>query len=92
MGNHLCGTLNKRKEDADGNEGRATDRKQHSVRKPPKEEVLYATIDHGDEKEQRKTNDDGEDGCDYAVINVSSAPARPAASEEDCMEDYVLMR
>ncbi|KAG9349001.1 hypothetical protein JZ751_029318 [Albula glossodonta] len=59
--------------------------------KTSKEEVLYATIDHGDADRQRTVVNNDDDGCDYAVINIPSGPAQKAAIREDCTDDYVLM-
>lgn len=58
-----------------------------------KEDVLYATIDHGDEKTSRhKANRrDSDNDCDYAEVKFPSEAAKKSTNSEDCTDDYVLM-
>ncbi|XP_064182659.1 uncharacterized protein si:ch211-214p13.7 [Anguilla rostrata] len=90
MGNNLCGILKKKTEDTNGDTGAAIDRENHDG-KNLSEEVLYTTIDHGNETTRRKMEHDSEDGCDYATINIPSGPAHEATIKEDWSDDYVLM-
>ncbi|XP_053536891.1 uncharacterized protein si:ch211-214p13.7 isoform X2 [Ictalurus punctatus] len=62
----------------------------------PKEDVLYATIDHGtDHTAGHGTNTDRRDSmdndCHYAVVMLPSEPVKKLDNNEDCADDYVLM-
>ncbi|MGH0143455.1 UNVERIFIED_CONTAM: hypothetical protein FKN15_000406 [Acipenser sinensis] len=56
---------------------------------PVNEDVLYATIDHGDPANSRKTVVMS-DNCDYAVVSLPSVKKRNNSNEE-CNDDYVQM-
>ncbi|XP_049341125.1 uncharacterized protein si:ch211-214p13.7 [Astyanax mexicanus] len=55
----------------------------------PKEDVLYATIDHGDTPALRQLRDSGSD-CDYAVVKLPCEIASKS-DNDDGADDYVLM-
>ncbi|KAG7463381.1 hypothetical protein MATL_G00175960 [Megalops atlanticus] len=88
MGNQLCGIL-KKKEDADDNDGGTANRENDE--KSSKEEVLYATIDHGEGGAPGNIRESGDDSCDYAIITMPSGLAHKPSIQEDCADDYVLM-
>lgn len=67
-----------------------------STQASPKEDVLYATIDHGDERiPGHGTNtgrrDSMDNDCDYAEVKLPSEIAKKSINSEDCADDYVLM-
>lgn len=59
----------------------------------PKEDVLYATIDHGDEKlaGHGVNRRDSDNECDYAEVKLPCETAKKSLNSEDCADDYVLM-
>ncbi|XP_036430095.1 uncharacterized protein si:ch211-214p13.7 isoform X2 [Colossoma macropomum] len=56
----------------------------------PKEDVLYATIDHGEKQAPVPLRDSGSD-CDYAVVRVPSDVPNKSENNDDGTDDYVLM-
>ncbi|KAK2849762.1 hypothetical protein Q7C36_008545 [Tachysurus vachellii] len=83
MGNHSCFMRRKDTYQDDGQ---------------PKEDVLYATIDHGKEKTagHDKTSDrrnSKDSDCDYAEVKLPSetTETKKINHNEDCADDYVLM-
>ncbi|XP_072554369.1 uncharacterized protein [Paramormyrops kingsleyae] len=85
MGCCLCRRKRKGTEDAGGGDD--------SVNKgngENKEEVLYATIDHGNSQGTEKPVV-MEDSCDYAMVYIPSMPAHQPCEAEDVTDEYVLM-
>lgn len=67
----------------------------NSTDSKPKEEVLYASIDHTTAKGPSRTIATADDDCDYATVFVP-APPQPdrvsqCSSKDECADDYVLM-
>ncbi len=61
---------------------------------PQTEDVLYASIDHGNISPNRPVRDNVEDNdCDYAVVNLPKITTDTAKHKinEDSSDDYVLM-
>ncbi|XP_037395052.1 uncharacterized protein si:ch211-214p13.7 [Pygocentrus nattereri] len=56
----------------------------------PKEDVLYATIDHGEKQAPRMLRDSVSD-CDYAIVQMPSNTPCKSESNDDGADDYVLM-
>ncbi|KAL7865335.1 hypothetical protein SRHO_G00105820 [Serrasalmus rhombeus] len=56
----------------------------------PKEDVLYATIDHGEKQAPRMLRDSVSD-CDYAIVQIPSNTPCKSESNDDGADDYVLM-
>lgn len=59
----------------------------------PKEDVTYASIDHGNAKKSRRARATTDDDCDYATVNIPAAlqPESETSSKDECEDDYVLM-
>lgn len=62
----------------------------------PKEDVLYATIDHGTEQKAGQEDNSGRRDsadCDYAVVTFPTQTVKKSdnCADEDCADDYVLM-
>ncbi|XP_035377909.1 uncharacterized protein si:ch211-214p13.7 [Electrophorus electricus] len=57
----------------------------------PNEDVLYATIDHGEKQTTRPLSNPGDTDCDYAIVRLPCAPSDNPENNEDCADDYVLM-
>ncbi|KAL7882112.1 hypothetical protein AOLI_G00089610 [Acnodon oligacanthus] len=56
----------------------------------PKEDVLYATIDHGEKQTPRMLRDSVSD-CDYAIVRIPSDVPSKSENNDDGADDYVLM-
>ncbi|KAK6309714.1 hypothetical protein J4Q44_G00195950 [Coregonus suidteri] len=85
MGNYMCGTLRKKKnEDEDDGDN-------HSSPDNKEEDVTYATIDHNNAKTTGFIEDSGDNDCDYAILNLPTGPTHQPSIKEDCADDYVLM-
>ncbi|KAK5861125.1 hypothetical protein PBY51_022544 [Eleginops maclovinus] len=85
MGNCTSG---KKKRKGDSAAENSTDSK-------PKEDVLYASIDHNTAKGPSRARAITDDDCDYATVFVP-APPQPecvsqCSSKDECADDYVLM-
>ncbi|KAG5282976.1 hypothetical protein AALO_G00036860 [Alosa alosa] len=102
MGNLVCSAKRKKVSDVnnESDEDNSTNAAQggqaqiqHKVDKDtngPKEEVLYATIDHGNGKKAGNMVQVVEgDDCDYAIVKIPSEDK--LSIREDCSDDYVLM-
>ncbi|XP_048871828.1 uncharacterized protein si:ch211-214p13.7 [Brienomyrus brachyistius] len=85
MGCCLCRRTKKGTEDADDGDDGA-----NKENGEDKEEVLYATIDHGTSKGTEKPLV-MEDSCDYVMVNIPSMPAHQPCEAEDVTDEYVLM-
>ncbi|KAL3056389.1 uncharacterized protein si:ch211-214p13.7 [Trematomus bernacchii] len=87
MGNCTSGKK-KRKGDTAADGRNSTDSK-------PKEEVLYASIDHTTAKGPSRTRATADDDCDYATVFVPPPPqperVSQCSSKDECADDYVLM-
>ncbi|KAL2081049.1 hypothetical protein ACEWY4_022902 [Coilia grayii] len=94
MGNLICGLGRKKTSEVrcDSNDYTDVDTRDRDTQKDaaPKEEVLYATIDHGNGKTAgNMVKTEEADDCDYAVVKIPTEN-RPSI-KEDCSDDYVLM-
>ncbi|XP_042565749.1 uncharacterized protein si:ch211-214p13.7 [Clupea harengus] len=93
MGNLICGAGRKKTSEAKNESDDNTNADNTGKDTPgtqPKEEVLYATIDHGNGKKAGNVMRIVEgDDCDYAVVNIPSEDK--LSIKEDCSDDYVLM-
>ncbi|XP_033965187.1 uncharacterized protein [Pseudochaenichthys georgianus] len=99
MGNCTSGKK-KRKGDTAADGRNSTDSKESHltlciISRQPKEEVLYASIDHTTAKGPSRTIATADDDCDYATVFVP-APPQPdrvsqCSSKDECADDYVLM-
>ncbi|XP_062390771.1 uncharacterized protein si:ch211-214p13.7 isoform X2 [Sardina pilchardus] len=86
MGNLVCSARRKKASEANNE----SDDKVDKDTSGPKEEVLYATIDHGNGKKTGNTMQIVEgDDCDYAIVKIPSEDK--LSIREDCTDDYVLM-
>ncbi|KAL6484378.1 hypothetical protein MHYP_G00064230 [Metynnis hypsauchen] len=79
MGNLIC-SRGKKEQSKEGETEQAS----------PKEDVLYATIDHGEKQTPRMLRDSVSD-CDYAVVRVPSDVPSKSENNDDGADDYVLM-
>ncbi|XP_066562997.1 uncharacterized protein LOC136751350 isoform X3 [Amia ocellicauda] len=83
------GNCNSRKRHRRYKTGEGTDSDdQNNEGKSNKEDVLYATIDHGN-KGCSATIMDSSDDVEYATVIIPSE--LKFSSKEDCNDDYVLM-
>lgn len=61
----------------------------------PKEDVLYATIDHGSKQtaghNPNPDRRDSDNDCDYTEVKLPCETAKTLFNSEDCTDDYVLM-
>ncbi|KAK3543487.1 hypothetical protein QTP70_023209 [Hemibagrus guttatus] len=66
------------------------------MREQPKEDVLYATIDHANEKTAGQAKKTGrrnslDSDCDYAEVKLPAETNKKTDNSDDCADDYVLM-
>ncbi|KAK2905283.1 hypothetical protein Q8A67_007082 [Cirrhinus molitorella] len=88
MGSFLsCNRRKKKPENTDNDHQRET------AGDTKAEDVLYASIDHGNADPNRPVRDIEDNDCDYAVVNLPQNTTNTAKHNitEDSSDDYVLM-
>ncbi|XP_042586798.1 uncharacterized protein si:ch211-214p13.7 [Cyprinus carpio] len=89
MGSFLCCNRRKKKPENTDN-----DNQTETAADTKTEDVLYASIDHGNISPNRPVRDNVEDNdCDYAVVKLPQITTDTSKHKiiEDSSDDYVLM-
>ncbi|XP_051997973.1 uncharacterized protein si:ch211-214p13.7 [Xyrauchen texanus] len=93
MGNSFCKrSILRKKKPQEGDIGNQNDTARNTETSHT-EDILYASINHSNVKEEKPLRDFEDNDCDYAVVKIPGALTNPTKHKDtdDCSDDYVLM-